>query len=194
MATLGKLPIRGFEAGNIASVITRGFHSPGGVIPPVGPPNGTCATAIDVTGLLPYSISLDTTNAPNELVVSPSCDANGRQKSVWWKITNTASTYQLVIVQTPSTTYYPDISAWTGASCGALSQVQCSKDSYVDNNYYFTFAAAPFQSYWILVLDDDHGLGGTLNLTIDTFQSLTGNLIVATNDGDVSQFLTAFSS
>lgn len=33
MATLGKLPVRGFSAGVVATVITRGFHAPS-VVPP----------------------------------------------------------------------------------------------------------------------------------------------------------------
>lgn len=143
------------------------------------PTNGTCATAIDLAGLTPYSVTLDTTLASTDTEVTPSCPGGSQDKAVWWTITVTSP--RLIAVNTHGTDYDNNISAWSG-SCGSLTQISCAHTPYDGlKGIYTTFFAAANTRYAILITDAS-GLdaGGSLVLSIQA-QNLADSLITGVN-------------
>lgn len=158
------------------------------------PSNGTCATATVITST-PYSIVVDTTGASTDTEVTPPCGFSGGAKSVWWTYTNNTSRYQLIEVDTGGSNYLHDVTAWTGTTCGSLTNVACRVLTYSGDGIYCSFAAAPLTQYWLFIPDDGTGLGGSLHLSVTAVSVTAGAVIGCFNPGSETKAnsLTSYS-
>jgi hypothetical protein len=108
--------------------------------PPPPPPNDEAAGAIEITAL-PFSDSLDTTNATRAEGDASCADANA---TVWYRFTAPAD---MVLDASVSSDYYPSaIAVYTGEP-GSLTQIACL-DPYWGNMLRFDAAAG--MTYYVM--------------------------------------------
>lgn len=126
------------------------------------PSNDTYANRI-VIGALPFSDSVDTTDATSDAddvdINDNFCGAPATDASVWFELTATADS--LILVDVSASDYPAGVFVGTG-SPGSFSPETCGPGAVV-------FFAVNGQTYTILAFDDQTdgvGNGGTLNITI----------------------------
>lgn len=125
------------------------------------PSNDTYAARIAV-GSLPFSDSLDTTEATSDaddVEANANCGAPATDASVWYELAGTDST---VLVDVSASDYSAGVIVVSG-SPGSFVIESCGPGA-------VGFFAASGQTYAILAFDDQgdgSGNGGTLNITID---------------------------
>jgi hypothetical protein len=145
----------------LATAFTLAFATP---VLAVVPSNDTYANRT-VVGALPFSESLDTTEATtdaDDAEANAQCGAPATDASVWYELTATAD--GAAIVDVTGSTYSAGVLVATGAP-GAFSVLTCGPGAVV-------FGTTAGETYALLVFDDqedgDPANGGTLDITIDT--------------------------
>jgi hypothetical protein len=127
------------------------------------PGNDTYAGRIDVTGSLPFSDTVDTTEGTtdaDDAEANASCGAPATDASVWYELTAAADGG--IIVDVSGSDYSAGVIVATG-SPGNLVTEACGPGA-------VAFFAANGQTYNILAFDDQQdgsGNGGSLAITID---------------------------
>jgi hypothetical protein len=125
----------------------------------------TCSAAIPIT--LPMKLSLDTTGFPSDPSISPTCSTSFA--AVWFSYHNASASAKRLSVRMLGSTYYSDISAWSG-TCGSLTQVACGsyypEDAIDTNDLVFTVVVPAGQTYYLLSVDSDSFRGGALKIAI----------------------------
>ncbi|HEY8179907.1 MAG TPA: DUF6299 family protein [Candidatus Limnocylindria bacterium] len=145
----------------LAVILNLSLISPALAAPPA---NDTYASRT-VIGSLPFSDSLDTTEATTDAddveMNSAICGAPATDASVWYELTPAAD--GAVIVDVSASTYSAGVIVATG-SPGSFSFVTCGPNAVI-------FDALSTETYSILAFDDqldgDGISGGTLNITVD---------------------------
>jgi hypothetical protein len=127
------------------------------------PPSNDTYAGRTVIGTLPFSESLDTTEATtdaDDTELNAECGAPSTDASVWYELTPT--TDLTVLVDVSGSDYPAGVLVGTG-SPGSFSIVSCGPGG-------TAFFAETNVTYAILVIDDQSdggGNGGTLNITVD---------------------------
>ena len=120
------------------------------------PPNDNFASATPITSL-PFSDTVDTTEATTEPFESPACVSTIYPKSVWYSFT--PSTSGPVVIDTANSSY-PVAGAVLTGSPGSFSTVTCFAGQ-------GSFAAEAGQTYRVALVDfGSEGSGGTLRLSV----------------------------
>jgi hypothetical protein len=144
----------------LAAAFTLAFAAP---VLAVAPGNDTYA-ARTVVGTLPFSESLDTTDATtdaDDAEANAQCGAPATDASVWYELT--AAEDGFVVVDVSGSSYTAGIIVATGAP-GAFAVLTCGPGA-------IAFPTTAGETFAILAFDDQadgSGNGGTLNITIDT--------------------------
>jgi hypothetical protein len=122
-----------------------------------------------VIGALPFSDSLDTTEA-TPAADDPSC--SGDSATVWYRFT--AASDGAVEADTFGSSYDTTLSVYTGTR-GNLSQVACNDDSGGDVQSQVHFATSAGTTYYLMVSGFDDTGGGQLLLAVNSFDSPPAN-------------------
>lgn len=133
-------------------------------MPPV---NTSPATAIDITAL-PYSNTLDTAGASQEMTLIPACIGTAFM-SVWYKYTAPAGKYFIFLgVNVTASTdagYVPKTQVWVSDGVGGyihyelgvVSVVEFCEDlsSVPGTGYYFRLPVTPGTTYWFQIVNEN---------------------------------------
>jgi len=129
------------------------------------PANDSFSSPVAVTGL-PFTTTVDTTEATADPTDPTGCSANG---SVWF--TFTPATDMRLQVDTVGSDYDTVLSAWTGGP-GSFQQVACNDDT-IGLQSRITVAATAGTTYHFMVArccGDGGSGGGSLRFTINQIQ------------------------
>jgi hypothetical protein len=143
---------------SVAAVWSLAFATPA----LAAPPGSDSYAGRTVVGVLPFSESVDTTEATadaDDAEANASCGAPATDASVWYELAGTDGS---IIVDVSTSDYSAGVIVATG-SPGSLLTVTCGQGAVV-------FFAASGETYAILAFDDQldgAGNGGTLNILID---------------------------
>jgi hypothetical protein len=128
----------------------------------VVPPNDDFASATTVTEPLPFTDTVDTTDATTD-VTDPEPSCVGTSHTVWYVFTPSATTF--VQVDTIGSDYDTTLSAWTGTE-GNLSEVACN-DDFFGLQSQVLFEAEAGTTYYIMAGSFLDSPGGSLTLNVD---------------------------
>ncbi|HWL95670.1 MAG TPA: PPC domain-containing protein [Phycisphaerae bacterium] len=141
----------GTQLGNFELLVTDS-GTPCCALPCVAsvPSNDNCATALDLSALLPYSNDcIDTRAATASPFVAPivgcnSTTATETKRDVWYKYTATADC--LLSIQANPATFDGVYIIWSGVDCSSLTQLQCDDDP---EPYSIQINATAGTTYWL---------------------------------------------
>jgi hypothetical protein len=128
----------------------------------VAPSNDDFASATTVTEPLPFTDTVDTTDATSD-VTDPEPSCVGTSHTVWYSFTPSTTTF--VQVDTIGSNYDTTLSAWTGTE-GNLSEVACN-DDFFDLQSRVAFEAVNGTTYHIMAGSFFDSPGGSLTLNVD---------------------------
>ena len=153
---------------SVVALWSLGFAAPALAAPPS---NDTYAGRVDVTGSLPFSDSVDTTEATTDAdddEMNTDCQFASVDASVWYEFTAPAD--ESIIIETSGSSYVAGIIVATG-SPGSFSTVACGASGggiqVAAIGGPVVFPASSGETYTILAVDLEGLGGGTLEITID---------------------------
>lgn len=141
------------------------------------PDNDDLAAATEVVGL-PFSDSVDTTEATTEVGEPVEGDefCPPRGSTVWYALTLDQS--QTVAIDTAGSEYDTTLAVYTGTDYSDLSLVECNDDTFFGLQAAVTFAADPGVTYLIQAGSFGGDGGGQLEISIGEPGKTTGKPVI----------------
>ena len=136
------------------------------------PANDACADATEVASL-PYTDSVDATEATNNDGFITACSSDGMNDGIWY--TFTVGTSGTVTIAATSTGWDAQMNIYTG-SCGAFTCVASNDSAYTGGTETYDLTAIAGTQYWVNIgywSDSTDGSEGPVDVSITTADGAT---------------------